>query len=155
MIVSFKGDYFFLSNFFPCPIETNLYGTIYTFPTVEHAFQASKIPEKHQDMIREFHTAHITPAEAKRLGRLVPLRIDWEDVKLQIMTELVRTKFRNPVLGGKLKNTNPHELIHGNNHHDRFWGAEFDHLRILRGENHLGKISMGVRAELLDSERVS
>lgn len=35
----------------------------------------------------------LEPSKAKRLGRQVPLRPDWEQVKVPIMAELVRAKF--------------------------------------------------------------
>ena len=45
----------------------------------------------------------LNPSEAKKLGRRVKLRKDWEAVKVKIMEELVRAKFtQNPDLADKL-----------------------------------------------------
>jgi len=133
----FTGEYDFLSNFHPSPIEVN--GILY--PTVEHAFQAAKtsIPEERQALADT-----TTPGSAKRLGRKVQLRPDWEEVKVGIMEELVRLKFTtHPDLREQLLATGDAELVEGNNWNDRFWG-------VCRGQgrNELGKILTKVRSEL-------
>lgn len=133
----FTGDHAFLSNFCHSPIELD--GIIY--PTVEHAFQAAKTLD-HADKHRI--AAASTPGNAKRLGRKVQLRRDWEQVKVGIMQDLVRLKFTvHQDLRAKLIATGDAELIEGNTWNDRFWG-------VCRGQgrNQLGLILMQVRAEL-------
>ena len=133
----FTGDYDFLSNFHPSPIEVD--GV--TYPTVEHAFQAAKtsIPEEKQAV-----AAATTPGSAKRLGRKVQLRPDWEEVKVGIMEDLVRLKFTTHAdLRAQLLATGDAELVEGNNWNDRFWGVCKG-----SGQNHLGKLLMKIRAEL-------
>jgi ribA/ribD-fused uncharacterized protein len=133
----FTGDHDFLSNFHPSPIEVD--GILY--PTVEHAFQAATtaIPEEKQALAET-----TTPGSAKRLGRKVQLRSDWEQVKVGIMEELVRLKFTtHPDLGEQLLATGDAELVEGNNWNDRFWGVCRG-----KGQNQLGKILMKVRSEL-------
>lgn len=81
------------------------------------------------------------PVQAKRLGRKVKLRDDWEEVKLDIMTEVVSQKFlQHPHLIEMLLQTGDEELVEGNKWGDRFWG-------VCKGksENHLGKILMKIR----------
>ena len=74
-IKSFRGDYNFLSNFFHWPFMWD--GT--EFPTVEHAFQAAKcVDPKEKQRILD----HNSPTVAKRVGRKVKLRPDWERVKV-------------------------------------------------------------------------
>ena len=75
MINRFDGPYAFLSNFFFSPIE---YEGI-TYPTVEHAFQAAKTLNPIE---RQAIADLPTPGAAKRAGRQVTLRKDWEDVKI-------------------------------------------------------------------------
>jgi ribA/ribD-fused uncharacterized protein len=133
----FTGDYDFLSNFFPSPIEVD--GIVY--PTVENAFQAAKTydPEEKQAV-----AAAPTPGSAKRLGRKVQLRPDWEEVKVGIMEDLVRLKFTTHAdLRDTLLDTGDAELIEGNTWKDTFWG-------VCRGQgrNELGQILMKVRAKL-------
>ena len=95
------------------------------------------------------HVASMSlPGEAKRWGRNITLRADWEHVKLPIMLNLVRQKFANDPLRAKLLGTGEHELIEGNHWNDTFWG-------VCRGvgSNRLGKILMQVRAELKASAK--
>lgn len=86
-ISNFRGRYYFLSNFYPAPIK---YGN-HTFLNNEAAFQAMKCPSR----ANEFYL--LDPSEAKRLGRRVKLREDWEEVKELIMYEICYHKFtQNP-----------------------------------------------------------
>jgi len=137
-ITSFRGPYFFLSNFYPSPVS--LEGIDY--PTAEHAYQASKSALKEA---REKIAECATPAEAKALGRHIHLRKDWsETAALQAMKEVLLTKFKqNPVIGQRLLCTSPSRLIERNTWGDTFWG-EYQG----RGDNHLGKLLMEVRSEI-------
>lgn len=138
MISEFRGKYRFLSNFYPSPIT---YARI-RYPTVEHAFQASKTTD-HEGRRRV--SILPTPGLAKKAGRRLPLRPDWEDVKLAVMEELLRRKFQDTTLGLALVGTRPHELVEGNTWGDRYWGID---LRTGHGENHLGLLLMKIREEL-------
>lgn len=132
-IEKFRDEYAFLSNFFPSTIRYN--GK--TWKTVEHAYAAAKtFDENQQEMIR--NTTNV--AQAKRLGRSVTLRKDWDDVKLSIMEELLVLKFSNPLLRPMLLATGDAELIEGNNWNDYFWGVCRG-----KGQNHLGKLLMKIR----------
>lgn len=135
VIDTFDGEYAFLSNFYDAEVKYN--GVVY--PNSEAAFQAQKCPTR----AREFANTK-TPGQAKRLGRNVPLRADWKDVRIQVMEEIVRCKFiQHPKLAKKLLATGDAELIEGNWWHDCFWGV-CDEV----GENHLGKILMKIREEI-------
>lgn len=135
-IDSFTGEYRFLSNFFPT--EVTYQGDIYN--SVEQAYQASKTNDLGE---RARIRGEKSPGKAKRLGRRVTLRPDWEQVKLQVMHELVLQKFQDKVLRAELLTTGDLELIENNWWNDYFWG-------VCRGtgENHLGKILMKVRDQL-------
>ena len=106
-IESFVGEHRFLSNFFP--VEIAYQGDVY--PSIEHAYQAAKTSSKaERDKIREARTSGM----AKRLGRRVTLRPDWEAVKLSIMHTLVFQKFaNNKVLKAELLATGSHLLAPG------------------------------------------
>ena len=69
-IDSFRGKYYFLSNFFPAEVTYN--GL--TYQNNEAAFQAQKTYSKEERI--EFTT--LEPRDAKRRGRRVRLRKDWE-----------------------------------------------------------------------------
>lgn len=135
MINRFDDAYAFLSNFYSAPVTFE--GT--TFPTVEHAFQAAKTLDKTERL----KVLTMTPGQAKRFGRHVQLRSDWESIKVDIMTQLVRQKFSHEPLCSKLLATGSEELVEGNWWHDTFWGVCNG-----VGENHLGQILMQIRTEL-------
>jgi len=139
-INEFQGRYKFLSNFWPVWLEFE--GFFY--PTVEHAYQASKTKEPYERKKIRFAK---TAGKAKRYGKHVILRQDWEEVKLQIMESLVRQKFtKYKDLCEQLLATGDAKLAEGNWWHDTFWGVCNG-----VGRNHLGKILMKVRNELNNS----
>lgn len=86
--------------------------------------------------------------QAKRLGRTITLRSDWETVKLEVMEQLVRQKFQYQLLKEKLLETEDAILIEGNYWHDNFWGSCTCAKCGNRGQNNLGKILMKIREEL-------
>lgn len=137
-INSFRVQYDFLSNFYPAAIEYN--GLRYY--SAEAAFQAQKCvnPEERKQF------SELYADEAKKLGRKVDCRRDWETVKLGVMSEIVRTKFfQNRFLAQWLVDTGKKPLREGNHWHDVFWGVDG---KTGEGENHLGCILMDVRDEL-------
>ena len=85
----------------------------------------------------------MSPSEARKKGKLVYLRPDWEDIKTQVMEEICRSKFeQNPNLKDKLLKTGEAVLQEGNTWNDKTWGM-VDGV----GENRLGKILMKLRDE--------
>lgn len=74
------------------------------------------------------------------MGNEVPLRSDWEKVKVDIMRKIVKSKFTDIELMKKLKATGDAELVEGNTWKDFFWGICND-----RGQNWLGRILMEIR----------
>ena len=150
MIDSFQGEFRFLSNFYSAPVvmDAKLY------PTIEHAYQAAKTFDLG---MREQIRLAATPSVAKRLGRLVLLRPDWDTFRLEAMEELLRQKFAKPTLRPRLIETWPHELVEGNTWGDTFWGAVLVHrptpwdsepVPCWDGENHLGRLLMKIRNEI-------
>lgn len=138
MINQFRGKYAFLSNFYS---STILYDNVY--PTVEHFFQAMKTTS---EAWRTTIAIADTPSRAKKLGRLVPLRPDWEQMKFDVMELGLRKKFSDPDLAKRLVETYPHDLIEGNWWNDKIWGICF---KTNEGENHLGRILMIVRGYIM------
>jgi ribA/ribD-fused uncharacterized protein len=139
LIQKFDGEYAFLSNFYKLDSPIVMEGL--NFTSVEAAFQAAKCPERMQEFVG------LEPYEAKKLGRKVNLRPDWENVKLQIMNGLVFQKFlRNKDLRDKLLATGDAELCEGNYWKDDYWGVCDNE----KGQNNLGIILMNVRKRLKD-----
>lgn len=135
MINRFKGDYFFLCNFFEAPIS---YKGL-TYQNNEAAFQAQKTLDEN---LRLKFTV-LSPSDAKSLGRSIPLRPDWEDIKEQAMYEICLAKFtQHPDLMHRLLMTGNRPLEEGNTWGDQEWGTVNG-----IGQNKLGKILMRIRAE--------
>lgn len=143
MIESFSGEYRFLSNFYPAPVEID--GISY--PTTEHAYQACKTQDR-AEAIRISKLA--TAGQAKRAGREVTLRPDWEQHKADWMLAILEAKFlSHPELEQKLIDTGDAQLIEGNTWHDQIWGSCNCSKHInTPGQNLLGQLLMKVRADL-------
>lgn len=132
IINNFRGKYSFLSNFYTTKIRYK--GVEYS--NTEAAFQAQKCPER----AAEF--ASLTGRDAKRYGKFVPLRSDWEQVKVDIMYDIVLAKFiQNEQLKQQLLDTGECKLIESNTWGDTFWGVCNG-----VGDNKLGRILMTVRS---------
>jgi ribA/ribD-fused uncharacterized protein len=140
-IYGFSGPYDFLSNFHPSPIR--LLDDPNRYPTVEHAFQAAKtLDEDARTRIAGLGT----PGAAKRAGRAVALRADWEIVKDVVMLACLRAKFApGSSFAEMLLETGDRELVEANAWGDRVWGVD---RRTGAGENRLGLLLMRVRTEL-------
>lgn len=142
VIREFKNEYDWLSNFYPCDILYN--GEHYS--SAEAAFQAQKcVDEEEKNM---FLT--LTASQAKKFGKKVKLREDWEQVKESIMYEILLVKFTtNTTLKNKLLETDNAYLIEGNYWKDTYWGVCPPNGEILKnGLNRLGELLMKVRTEL-------
>lgn len=138
VIDSFKGKYFFLSNFYESPV---IYEGI-TYLNNEAAFQAQKTLTNKERLAFTM----LNPSQAKKLGRSVSLRPDWEDIKIDIMYNICKAKFtQNETLKTKLLKTGDATLIEGNTWGDKIWGQVNG-----VGENNLGKVLMRIREELKD-----
>ena len=127
------SGYGFLSNYH----ASTFYIDGEPYPDVEHAYQAHKtLDPVARDLIRRASS----PGSARKLGRAVVLRPDWEEVKLRLMRDFVQKKFDNPLLLPMLLATGDAELVNGNTWNDTFFG-------VCRGKGHnwLGKILMSVR----------
>ena len=144
-ITSFNGPNRFLSNFYQSVIIVKQ-NTIFiehryiSFATVEHAYQAAKT----DNLLEKFKISQCsTPGEAKRLGQKLELIDNWDNLKVDIMHDLLRAKFTIPELRQKLLDTGNRVLIEGNNWGDKFWGVCEG-----EGENMLGELLMQVRNEI-------
>lgn len=142
---AFRGELEFLSNF-------SRYPTIYRgerFPTAENAYQAAKTTD--YSLWADFKTD--TPGQAKRRGRRLEIRPDWEEVKLPIMRMVLAAKFTiNPGLAELLVFKTPSYLVETNTWHDQIWGDCIcpEHFGI-PGQNLLGGSLMWLRAYLAGS----
>jgi ribA/ribD-fused uncharacterized protein len=153
-IDTFKGKYSFLSNFYPSVFSDK---NLMVWPTVEHAYQAYKCEKTdsifeggYLESRKQFQKLK-TPQQAKKLGKTIKLRSDWDNVKLRIMEELVYNKFEQGyLLRDLLLKTNNITLIEGNFWHDNIWGNCYcEKCKVIIGQNYLGFILMRVRGKLI------
>lgn len=140
-IRSFSGNHKFLSNFVESPV---VWGD-FLYPTVEHAYQAAKTLNP-DERLRIQGT--VAPGTAKRLGRRVTLRPDWEHVKKSVMQTLLARKFADATLGHMLLATGNKVLVEGNTWGDTYWGVDE---RTGHGQNVLGELLMELRSALRGS----
>ena len=145
VIDSFTGPYRFLSNFYQSPLRVTRIdepGVWRQYATVEHAYQALKAKR-----IGEHDRVWLSPSpkDARRIGRTIVMRDDWDRIKIEVMRQLVFVKFvqgQHDLLD-RLLATGDARLVEGNTWGDRFWGVCNG-----VGENHLGHALMDVRRKL-------
>ena len=134
-----KESYGAFSNFSPHPVV--LKGR--TWATSEHYFQAQKFAETdYEEAIRLAKS----PMVVARMGRTRerPLRADWENVKEDIMREVLHAKFtQHADLRSLLLSTGDAELVE-HTANDRHWGDAGDGT----GKNRLGELLMELRVRL-------
>lgn len=113
----FKDEFKFLSNMHPCQVF--MYNESYN--SVECAYQASKCANKEDR--KKFQ--HHEPYKAKKDGKTVQMRPDFNAKKLEFMETLLRRKFsdKNFHLKQKLIETGDLELVYFNEDGDTFWGV--------------------------------
>lgn len=143
VIDSFRGDHYFLSNFYLAPVPFR--GAV--FPSSEHAFMAAKT-----ESVVEFQAilAARTPGEAKALGRKVSLVPNWDTIRYGVMYDVLLSKFaNNPGLRDALLATRGTLLVEGNDWHDQTWGScTCSRHEGTPGDNALGVILMALRLRL-------
>lgn len=138
--MKFRDEYAFLSNFYPVKISYK--GIVW--PSAEHAFQAAKTNDPNEKLAILQAT---TPGQAKRLGRKVTLRPEWDSIKVAVMREIVFRKFFDAENGLYKKLISIwDEIVEENEWGDTFWGVCNG-----VGSNHLGKILMDIRARIWET----
>lgn len=143
MINKFRDENRFLSNFTPVNIIFD--GVIY--PSTEHAYVAAKTLNRQvRDDVRRCKTA----GEAKRVGRSISLRPDWNEVRTELMENFLRQKFDVQYFQELLMQTGTQTIVEGNTWHDNFWGSCVCQNKTCNntGSNNLGKLLMKIRGEL-------
>jgi ribA/ribD-fused uncharacterized protein len=110
-----------------------------TYPSVENYYQGMK--SGHPKILQIF--SKLPPYQAKKEGKRLKLRDDWEQIKFDVMEKALRIKFAPGTSWyTKLKATEG-EIVEWNNWGDKIWGKTLNG----EGENNLGKILMKIRDE--------
>lgn len=136
-----EGEYEFLSNFYPCRIVDKDYPEL-IYSSVEAAYQANKTKSKAE----RSKFVSLLPGKAKRLGKKLVLRADWDSVKDSIMEYYLVQKFSSPELRARLKNVSE-PIVEDNYWNDTYWG-------ICNGVglNKLGKLLEKVREAIISNK---
>lgn len=142
MIKEFQKQHRWLSNFVPCNV--NLDGVVYE--SVEHAYQAAKTINLNERKL----FINCTSGQAKRAGRNITQRHDWEEVKIKVMNDLLKQKFSKEPYKTLLAETGIQHIQEGNRWNDKFWGVC---LKTGEGRNELGLLIMAIREENLQGEK--
>jgi ribA/ribD-fused uncharacterized protein len=142
-----EAVYFFVTAFSPLDNWSahaiKIWGKV--FPTSEHAYHYSKYESTAPEVAAEILAAP-SPWKEMQIDRqnAKQRRSDWEDVKLDIMTEIVKAKvMQNEDVKERLLKTDNKQIFE-NSPWDKFWGLGSDG----KGQNHMGKILMEIRQEL-------
>ena len=136
-ILGFFNEFRFLSNFYISRVVYD--GVVYN--SSEHAYMAQKTFDEE---LRERIRAAPKPKDVKRIAYGVPLRTDWEEVKIRIMYEVLWAKFtQNPDLTYLLLSTDDRYLEETNTWGDVIWGTCNG-----VGKNCLGQLLMLIRCQL-------
>jgi ribA/ribD-fused uncharacterized protein len=143
----YEQDHYYLSNFSAFRLQWD----DVRFDTSEHAYHWEKFRDdtnapahcsKVQRMIYDANSAHeaFKIAERHKADR----RADWDDVKVDIMRQILRAKVdQHEYVRRKLLATADRELIEDSWRDDYWgWGPNRD------GQNMLGKLWMEIRAEI-------
>lgn len=139
------GKWWFLSPYAEFPIKIEVDGDIYTFPTVEHYYQAMKFyatDERFKVIINLKNPDDarlITKSPAYKINR----RLDFDRNKFDIMEKGLRAKFmQNPQAAKLLKTTGDAVLMKSCKVCYKCGFGEGS------GQNYMGKILMKIREEL-------
>jgi hypothetical protein len=141
-IEGFFNEYRFLSNYHVK--ELTYKGK--TYQSSEHAYQACKATNEED---HEYVRMSPTPNEAKKRGQKIAVRPDWDDIKINMMLEILTEKFKDEELKQLLLATGDSYLEETNYWHDCFWGVcTCDTCQHYKSQNNLGKLLMILRKRL-------
>lgn len=132
LFYSRSEQFFELSNFYFAGFQVD--GV--WWKTVEHYFQAMKSTnEDDRELVRNCPT----PLLAKKIGRKIKLRSDWEQIKDGVMLRGLKEKFKQNVSLKMLLLSTGTLTLKERSPDDMYWGY--------KGRNRLGELLMVVRDE--------
>lgn len=154
MIIQFKLSserYGFLSNFYKKQFKDLEHSGSIKWKTSEHYYQWLKLKflQNLGEPVEDYELQEIidatTPMKAKKLGHKKRNNIDkWDEIKVDMMMQVLRAKFKNPIFKAALLDTGDN-IIEENSYYDLYWGNGGN---TGKGLNMLGKCLMKLRDEL-------
>ena len=146
-ITEFRGTTRFLSNFYRVPHGLRI--ADHTVPTVEHGYHMCKTMRSEWPRILAYSARQCGDLKRAAKGmKLNPKATTPE--RLRMMKGLLKQKFREGSdLAHQLLATKDALIVEGNYWHDNFWGdCTCQKCAKRKGENHMGRLLMQVRADL-------
>lgn len=140
--MEFKGQYYFLSNYYNSPLSLEINGEVLNFTNAEAAFQACRAV----GIAKDFQG--LSAFDAKALGKKAKkkdVRGDWTEVRDSEMERVLLAKFENPYLKNRILSVSE-EISFDIQYPDRYWG-----IYLGKGQNKLGKALTNVRNSILRS----
>ncbi len=138
-MASFRGNLWFLSNFYPCVINTKSGD----WPSAEHLYQATKFTDAEE---REKIKEHSSKGLKRFCKTLSSFRDNWNEVRRGFMQQVLKLKFeQHPELLQKLRDVPDSELVELNEWHDVYWGKCVCRIHRGQGENMLGELLKELR----------
>ena len=132
-----------LSNYYECEVFYD--GRLYS--SSEAAYQSMKTTDT---VIRDKFIG-LTPDESKQLGRSLIIRPDWNDVKIQLMYDIIYAKFtQNKECRDYLINLDYDLIVEDTTGwHDNIWGICTCSKCQGKGTNYLGRLLSKLKTDLL------
>lgn len=116
--------------------------------TAEHLYQAMKAKDGLESSWAEVIRVCPSAVAAKRRGKTIPLREDWDVVKVATMREILELKFQKSLPHRTYLLNYDEEIIEYNYWHDNFWGqCTCFKCRNIPGKNWLGALLMEIRQQ--------
>jgi hypothetical protein len=143
MIVSFSGEFRWLSNF--ASVKIILDGI--EFSSTEHAYMSAKSESMEWKSFCACHTN--SAGQVKRKSKTISLVENWDEIKVSVMKDCIQQKFSQEPFRTKLLQTNDEIIEEGNSWNDKFWGVD---IKTRVGENILGKLIMEFRDSLINKD---
>jgi len=135
IITSFTNNYDFLSNSFNNPITYK--GLTYT--CAGSAYWSQRVKDEKAKI--KYTRLNHNKARAKAL-QAIPID-NWEQNRMNIMKDILKVKFSDPVLKKALLDTKDAKLLNNTSYNDQYWGIYYE-----KGQNRLGKLLEEIRSEL-------
>ena len=134
----------FIKNWFSnmLPFDEPMVYQEIEYRTVENFYQAMKLPKEETE--KRCYIASLNPYRAKKEGRKLQIRSDWNGLKLSVMEYALRFKFAEGTSWHRRLMATKREIVEWNNWNDEFWGIS---VKTKQGQNHLGKLLMKLREE--------
>ncbi|MBX7066107.1 MAG: NADAR family protein [Parachlamydiales bacterium] len=139
-----KSKFSYLSNFHPTLLLFR--GRFY--PSAEHAYQSNKFSDEEHKGLYDPHLPAQKLKKAFKTKNGHPPSPEDDQARLELMQAVVKAKFAcNRALKEALIQTSPYELVEATD--SEFWGKG----RSGEGLNHLGKILMALRSDILETSK--